>query len=470
MSTGKPVLTTISPITQQAIHTRDEFTPDQIPALVETSKAAFKNFKASFDLPARQKLVEKTLDILESKADSLARDLTEQNGRPIQYCAGEIKTAVKRGRYMLKISSEVLKDVPGEEEAGFTRYIRKEPVGTILVIFAWNYPYLILINSLVPALLAGNSLILKPSPQTPTIPEIFLSALEEAGLPKNVVQIVHCGNPDTLSQLVSAPGIDSVTFTGSVAGGLATQQAAAKRVIPVGLELGGNDPAYIRPDVDIKWAAEEIVDGSVFNSGQSCCSIERVYVHQDVYDKFVEAVVGVVNGYKLGDPFSGSSHLGPVISVKSAQSIRKHIQEALDAGAKSLTPDVFKEGEALGETFVRPEILVNVNHNMRVMKEETFGPVVAIQKVASDEEAVQLMNDSDLGLTASIWTRDVPTGEKLADSVEAGTVFVNRADYPSPDLAWTGWKNSGRGQTLSKFGFDQFVRLKNFHLKQAPKS
>ncbi|KAK6495401.1 hypothetical protein TWF481_003424 [Arthrobotrys musiformis] len=463
---NKPVLTTISPITQKPIHTRDEFTPEQIPALVEASKKAFTGFKASFDLPARQKLVAKALDILESRADDLARDLTEQMGRPIQYCAKEVKTAVLRGRYMLKASTEVLKDVPGDEEAGFTRYIRKEPLGTVLVIFAWNYPYLILVNSLVPALLAGNALILKPSPQTPTVPETFLSVLEEAGLPKNVVQVIHCGNADTLSQLISAPGISSVTFTGSVVGGIATQQAASKRVIPVGLELGGNDPAYIRPDVDIKWAAEEIVDGAVFNSGQSCCSIERVYVHQDIYDKFVDEVVGVVKNYKLGDPFTGTNHLGPVISVRSAQTIRKHIEEALKSGAKTLTPDVFKEGEALGETFVRPEILVNVNHDMQVMKEETFGPVIPIQKVSSDEEAIQLMNDSDLGLTASIWTRDIPTGEKLAEAVEAGTVFVNRADYPSPDLAWTGWKNSGRGQTLSKFGFDQFVRLKNFHLKQ----
>ncbi|KAF3907497.1 Omega-crystallin [Arthrobotrys entomopaga] len=465
---SKPVLTTISPITQKAIHTRDEFTQDDIPAVVDAAKKAFTSFKSSYDLPARQKLVAKALDILESKADSLARDLTEQMGRPIQYCAKEIKTAVIRGRYMLKVSSEALKDIPGDEEAGFTRYIRKEPLGTVLVIFAWNYPYLILINSLVPALLAGNTLILKPSPQTPTVPETFLSVLEEAGLPRNVVQVIHCGNPNTLSKLISTPGISSVTFTGSVVGGLAAQQAASKRIIPVGLELGGNDPAYIRPDVDIKWAAEEIVDGAVFNSGQSCCSIERVYVHQDIYDKFVDEVVGVVKNYKLGDPFSGASHLGPVISVKSAQNIRKHIEDALKSGAKSLTPDVFKEGENLGETFVRPEILVNVDHKMQVMKEETFGPVIPIQKVTSDDEAIQLMNDSDLGLTASIWTRDISTGEKLAESVEAGTVFVNRADYPSPDLAWTGWKNSGRGQTLSKFGFDQFVRLKNFHLKQVP--
>lgn len=220
-------------------------------------------------------------------------------------------------------------------------------------------------NSLIPALLAGNTLILKPSPQTPTVPESFLAAFKEAGIPENVVQVIHCGNADTLSKLIANPGIDSVTFTGSVTGGIAAQQAASKRIIPVGLELGGNDPAYIRPDVDIKWAAEEIVDGAVFNSGQSCCSIERIYVHNDIYDEFVKEVVDVVGKYKLGDPFAGSNHLGPVISIKSAQNIREHVKEAISHGAKSLTPDVFKDGEALGETFVRPEILVDVHHDMR---------------------------------------------------------------------------------------------------------
>lgn len=225
---------------------------------------------------------------------------------------------------------------------------------------------MILVNSLVPALLAGNTLIIKPSPQTPLIPETFLEVFREAGLPEDVLQVVHCGNPKTIASLIALSGIQSVTFTGSTAGGLETQQAASGRVIPVGLELGGNDPAYIRADVDPKWAAEEIVDGAVFNSGQSCCSIERVYVHEDIYDIFVKEVVQVVNGYVLGDPLDGKSHLGPVVSVKSAQNIRLHIEDAISKGAKSLTPeDVFTKGESIAETFVRPEILVNVDHNMR---------------------------------------------------------------------------------------------------------
>lgn len=295
-----------------------------------------------------------------------------------------------------------------------------------------KYPYLILINSLVPALLAGNTLLLKPSPQTPTIAEHIVSIFAEAGLPENVLQTVHCGNTTTLEALVREPDIRSIAFTGSVAGGIAVQKAASSRVVHVGLELGGKDPAYIRPDVDIAWAAEEIVDGAVFNSGQSCCSVERVYVHEKIYDEFLEKLVSVLNGYKLGDPFDKTTHLGPVVSIRSARAIFEQVKDAETKGARNLTPDVFSAGSKLGETFVRPEILADCNHKMKIMTEETFGPVIPVMKVSGDDEAVDLMNESDFGLTASIWTKDVETGQKLAEQVEAGTVFVNRCDYPSP--------------------------------------
>jgi len=328
---------------------------------------------------------------------------------------------------------------------------------------------LILVNSLIPALLAGNTLLLKPSPQTPTVAEHMVSIFEEAGLPSGVLQSVHCGDPLTLSKLVARPEIASIAFTGSVAGGLAIQQAASGRIVPVGLELGGNDPAYVRPDVDVAWAAGEIVDGAVFNSGQSCCSIERVYVHAGIYDQFLGEVVKTLEGYRLGDPMDPSTHLGPVVSARSASTIAEHVTDAVNNGARILTPSVFAAGQSLGRTFVRPELLADCTPAMRVMREETFGPVIPVQKVSSDAEAVALMNDSTLGLTASVWTKDLAKGEQLVHQIEAGTVFVNRCDYPSPDLAWTGWKDSGRGVTLSKYGFEQFVRLKSFHLKDYPK-
>ena len=333
-----------------------------------------------------------------------------------------------------------------------------------------QYPYLILVNSLIPALLVGNTVILKPSPQTPTIVEQIQSIFLEAGLPENVIQYFHCGSQIQLESIVRSPLIRLVCFTGSVAGGLSVQRAAADRVVPVGLELGGKDPAYVRKDVDVKWAAEEIVDGAVFNSGQSCCAIERVYVAEPIHDEFVSAVQDVLKGYKLGDPLEKDTNIGPVVSRKSMDTIQEHIKEALDKGAKDATPEneSFKLPPKDGN-YVKPTMLTDVSHDMMVMNEETFGPVIPIMKVGNDEEAIRLMNDSEFGLTASIWTKDNAKGEELAESVEAGTVFVNRADFPSPDLAWTGWKNSGKGVTLSKFGFEQFVKLKSFHVKDYPR-
>ena len=255
-----------------------------------------------------------------------------------------------------------------------------------------------------------------------------------------------------------------------MAGGLAVQKAASDRVVPVGLELGGKDAAYVRADVDVAWAAEEIVDGAVFNSGQSCCSIERVYVDASIHDKFVEEVQRVLKGYKLGDPFDKSTNVGPVISKRSKSAIEGHISDAVAKGARNVTPANESFTSPPGEgNFVVPTLLVGVDHSMAVMTEETFGPVIPVMKVKDDTEAVQLMNDSEFGLTASIWTKDTARGAELAGEVEAGTVFVNRCDFPSPDLAWTGWKNSGMGVTLSKFGFEQFVKLKSFHLKDYPK-
>jgi acyl-CoA reductase-like NAD-dependent aldehyde dehydrogenase len=259
------------------------------------------------------------------------------------------------------------------------------------------------------------------------------AVFEEAGLPKNVIQFFHSGNLTTVESIVRDPKISLVCFTGSVAGGLAVQKAASDRIVPVGLELGGKDAAYVRADVDIAWAAEEIVDGAVFNSGQSCCSLERIYVDEKIHDEFVKAVQDVLKNYKLGDPFDKSTHVGPVISKQSKKTIEAHVQDALDKGAKDATPEnaSFSSPPPSGN-FVKPTLLTNVDHSMRVMTEETFGPVIPVMKVKGDEEAIKLMNDSEFGLTASIWTKDTARGQELSEDVEAGTVFVNRCDYPSP--------------------------------------
>jgi len=296
-----------------------------------------------------------------------------------------------------------------------------------------QYPYLILVNSLIPALLAGNSVILKPSPQTPTTAEQIHAIFYEAGLPDDVIQYFHCGSTSRLESVIRAPQIKLICFTGSVAGGLLVQRAASDRIVSVGLELGGKDPAYVRHDVDVKWAAAEIVDGAVFNSGQSCCSIERVYIDERIHDQFVAAVQDVLKGYKLGDPLDPSTSVGPVVSEKLAATVRSHVQEAVSRGAKDLTPynQSFQSPPSDGN-YVRPTLLTDVSHDMLVMNEETFGPVIPVMRVGNDDEAIRMINDSEFGLTASIWTKDVAKGEELAEQVEAGTVFVNRCDYPSP--------------------------------------
>ena len=478
-------ITTVSPISNRPILTRNGLADSDVALLPAIATQSFDSYRA-LSLEQRQSIVGKALKRLAERQDVLARELTEQMGRPISYATKEITTAVARGAYLLQISGDALKDTDGEPEKGFKRFIRKSPLGPVLILFAWNvsitapllldhtdrkvqYPYLILVNSLIPALLAGNSVILKPSPQTPTVVEHIHSIFLEAGLPDKVIQYFHSGSLIRLEGIVRSPQIRLICFTGSIAGGLQVQRAAADRVVPVGLELGGKDPAYVRADVDVKWAAEEITDGAVFNSGQSCCSIERVYVADTIHDKFVAALQGVLKGYKVGDPFDPATNVGPVVSQKALQTIQEHIDDALSKGATDATPEneSFTSFPTEGN-YVKPTLLINVSHEMDIMNEETFGPIIPVMKVGSDEEAIRLMNDSEFGLTASIWSQDTARAEELADYIEAGTVFVNRCDYPSPDLAWTGWKNSGKGVTLSKFGFDQFVRLKSYHVKDYP--
>ncbi|KAG6221891.1 hypothetical protein E4U24_006278 [Claviceps purpurea] len=462
-------ITTISPNTNEPILIRHGSSAADLQLLPKVATEAFHKFRKT-TLRERQDIVKRFLKELASHEAELAEELTAQMGRPIAFTGKEITTAIRRAEYLLKISDDALRDTDGEAEKGFKRFIRKVPIGPVLVIFAWNYPYLILVNSLIPAILAGNSVILKPSPQTPTIAEHVAKYFTKAGLPDGVLQYFHCGSPSIMESVVRDPRIAHVCFTGSVAGGLAIQKAASDRIVNVGLELGGKDPAYIRDDVDIAWAAEEIVDGAVFNSGQSCCSVERVYVHERVHDAFVSAVQEVLKGYKLGDPFDKATHVGPVVSKRSQATIEAHIEDALKKGAKDATPEneSFRNPPLKGN-FVKPTLLTGVDHSMTVMTEETFGPVIPVMKVKSDSEAIGLMNDSEFGLTASIWTKDTDKGYALAEEVEAGTVFVNRCDFPSPDLAWTACKNSGKGQTLGRFGFEQFVKSKSFHLKDYPK-
>lgn len=399
-----------------------------------------------------------------AREGELAEELCWMMGRPIRYAAGEIRGFVERASHMADIAEQALADIQLPDKPGFTRFIRREPLGVALVIAPWNYPYLTAINAVMPALLAGNAVLLKHSAQTPLCAERMVEAFAEAGLPAGVFQYLHLSHGET-ELLIQAPSIDHVAFTGSVAGGAMVERAAAGRFISTGLELGGKDPAYVRADADLAHAVETTIDGAFFNSGQSCCAIERIYVHASLYEAFVEQAVALVRQYRLGRSDDPQTTLGPLVRAEAADFVRAQVADAIGQGARAHIAAQEFPLDAPGTAYLAPQVLTEVHHGMRVMTEESFGPVVGIQKVADDEEALRLMNDSEFGLTAAIFSRDVDTALALADRVEAGTVFLNRCDYLDPGLAWTGVKNSGRGCTLSQVGYEHLTRAKSFHFK-----
>lgn len=416
-------------------------------------------------LPERCRMVQKFIEYFASRAEEIARELTWQMGRPIRHSPSELRGLAERAAYMAEIAPQTLADVDVGPKEGFTRFIRREPVGVVLVLAPWNYPYLTAVNPVIPALVAGNAVLLKHSDQTPLCAERFRDALAEACLPADVFQAVHAGHA-AIGELIGSGSVDFVAFTGSVAGGDAVQRAAAARRIGVGLELGGKDPAYVRADADFDFAVENLVDGAFYNAGQSCCGVERIYVAAPLYRRFVDAFVALTLEYRLGNPLDTDVTLGPLVRTSAAEVVRAQIREAVALGAKALIDPKRFDADAPGTPYLAPQVLTDVNHQMLVMTEESFGPVVGIQAVESDAEAVSLMNDSRYGLTASLWTRDEDAAIALGDQLATGTVFLNRCDYLDPALAWTGVKDSGRGCTLSRFGFDAFTRPKSFHLRQ----
>jgi len=405
-------------------------------------------------------------DAFEKRRDAIALELTWQMGRPISYSPGEVRGTLERARFMIDAAAGALRDIDVGPKPGFTRFIRREPLGVMLTIAAWNYPYLIAVNSVVPGLMAGNAVILKHSAQTPLCAEQFATCFEEAGLPAGLFQVLHLTHADT-EMVIGDPRISFVAFTGSVDGGHAIQRAAAARFVGTGLELGGNDPAYVRPDANFDHAVENLVDGAFFNSGQSCCGIGRIYVHEALYGRFVEAFVELTSKYRLGNPTEPETTLGPVVRTQAAQSIRRVIAKAVQAGARPLIEERRFPASKADTPYLAPQVLVDVRQDMSIMQEETFGPLVNIARVGSDEQAIRLMNDSRFGLTASVWTSDEAAAIAIGRQVETGTWFMNRCDYLDPALAWTGVKDSGRGCTLSVVGYEHLTRPKSFHLRTA---
>jgi acyl-CoA reductase-like NAD-dependent aldehyde dehydrogenase len=414
----------------------------------------------------RAALVRRMVEWCVARADRLGEELTRQMGRPIAYTPNEIRRGFQeRALHMCTIAESALADVAAEPKAGFQRFIRREPLGVVLVVAPWNYPWLTSVNAVLPALLAGNAVILKMAQQTPLVAERYAEAFAAAGLPAGVFQYLHMDHNQT-ARVIADARIAFVAFTGSVEGGHAVQRAAAERFIATGLELGGNDPAYVRADADLASAIENLVDGAYFNSGQSCCGIQRIYVDQKIVQPFIEGFVELTRKYRLGNPLEAQTTLGPVVRTEAAQAVRAQIRDAVRQGARALIDPKSFPADKEGTPYLAPQALVDVDQ--RMMAEEIFGPVAGIMPVASDEQAIALMNDSRYGLTASIWTQDADAAVRIGDRVETGTCFMNRCDYLDPELAWTGVKDSGRGCTLSKLGLEAFTRPKSFHLKLKP--
>jgi acyl-CoA reductase-like NAD-dependent aldehyde dehydrogenase len=411
-------------------------------------------------------IVRRMVDWCVSHADKIGEELSWQMGRPIAYTPNEIRRGFQeRALYMCSIAEDTLADVRVEPKAGFERFIRREPLGVVLVVAPWNYPWLTSVNAVVPALLAGNSVVLKMAQQTPLVAERYAEAFAAAGLPAGAFQYLHMDHGQT-ARVIGDARIAFVAFTGSVPGGHAVQRAAAERFIATGLELGGNDPAYVRPDAPLASIVENLVDGAYFNSGQSCCGIQRIYVHRSRYEAFVEGFVELTRQYRLGNPLDKETTLGPMVRADAAAGVRTQIAEAVKQGAKALIDPRSFPAAREGTAYLAPQVLVGLEQSM--MADEIFGPVAGIMPVESDEQAIERMNDSRFGLTASIWTTDRDAAVSIGERIETGTWFMNRCDYLDPALAWTGVKDSGRGCTLSRLGFDAFTRPKSFHLKLTP--
>jgi acyl-CoA reductase-like NAD-dependent aldehyde dehydrogenase len=452
--------TLINPATEAPLREVAYARPAEVENAVARARAAQRDWRHA-PVPTRVQAVGQIVPAFRAMADQVALDITRQMGKPLQQARNEIATMIDRAETMCRLAEAALADEPLPPKAGFDRFIRREPLGVVLDIAAWNYPLLIAVNVIVPALLAGNAVLVKHARLTPLCGGHFADAFARTDVPAGLVAALTLDHEATAA-LIRSGMVDYVSFTGSVAGGREVYGHVAERFIDAGLELGGKDPAYVCEDANFEFAVENVVDGAFYNAGQSCCGIERVYVARSIYDRFVDAAVALVQQYRMGDPEDPATTLGPLAQRKGKDVVEQHVAEARAAGARVLTGGTPWRGPGY---FAEPTVLTDVDHRMKVMWEETFGPVVGIMPVRDDAEAVRLMNDSPYGLTASVWTEDMDRATRVMAELEAGTVYANRCDYLDPLLPWVGVKDSGKGCSLSHLGFAHLTRPKSFHLR-----
>jgi acyl-CoA reductase-like NAD-dependent aldehyde dehydrogenase len=462
-----PVIT--SPIDGQPVYSFALLDDAEIGRRLALARSTARAWRDS-SLAERVALCHGMLRAYAKNLDANAEAITRMMGKPIRQARAEFeRTLVERTDHLCAIASAALADEVLPPKAGFRRLIRHEPVGVVLDIAAWNYPLAIAVNVIVPAVLAGNAVLVKHASQTALVADQFERAFLEAGAPVGLVQAMPMDHAAT-ARLIGSRALGYVSFTGSVRGGHEIYRAVAQdNFIAAGMELGGKDPALVLEDADVAFAAENLVDGAFYNAGQSCCGIERIYVADSLYADFVEAFVDHSRRYVLGDPLDPATTLGPVVDAAAADFVRGQVARAVASGARALVGDRDFAVPDRSRCYLAPQVLVDVDHSMDLMSEETFGPAIGIMRIPDERAGIALMNDSPFGLTASIWTADVARGEALAAEVEAGTVFVNRCDYLDPGLAWTGVKDSGFGCSLSKLGFRSVTRPKSLHLRAQPR-
>jgi len=431
---------------------------------LERAREAARAWRTS-SVQERMAVCERAMEAMEKNAQSIAQDITRMMGKPLAQATGELKTCVARGRHMISIAEKTLADVVLPPISGFERRIVREPIGVVFDLPAWNYPLLTAINCVVPAVLAGNSVVLKHSPRSPLCGEHFARAFADAGGPPHLVQSLDCDHP-TSERIVGDERVDHVVFTGSIFGGHRIVEAGAKRFLHTCLELGGNDPAYVAPDCDLAKTVENVVDGAMYNAGQSCCAVERVYVHKSIYGRFLEMAEPLVHAYVMGDPTKAETTLGPIAQPHHVPELEALVQDARARGARIVAGGKRAAVDGRGR-FFEATLVADCNHSMKLFRQESFGPILPVMPVDSDDEALAKMNDSRLGLTASVWTKDRERAMRFAHSLECGTVYMNRCDYLDPALPWSGWKDSGHGVSLSALGLDALTRPKAVHFRLA---